>query len=235
MGGWGQQPRRAQAAAGVDADEPRTVTHATFRTRSAAYGAGMEPARPVLLVVIGSTRPGRVGLPVGTWVADRARAHGAFDARVADLAELALPLFDEPHHPRLQRYEHAHTKRWSALVGAADAFAFVAPEYNHGIAAPLKNALDYLAVEWRRKPAGIVSYGGVSAGLRAVGQLKQVLAALQVVPVGGGVPIPMIGPKVQDGVLNANEPMEKAVDAMLDELATWHRALAPLRAEAAAG
>ena len=189
----------------------------------------MEPSRPVLLVVIGSTRPGRVGLPIGTWVAERARAHGAFEVGVADLAEVALPLLDEPLHPRLQRYEHEHTKRWSALVGSADAFAFVAPEYNHGIAAPLKNALDYLAVEWRRKPAGIVSYGGVSAGLRAAGQLKQVLAALQVVPVGGGVPIPMIGTRVKDGVVDANEPMEKAVDAMLGELATWHGAMAPLR------
>ncbi len=189
----------------------------------------MEPHRPVLLVVIASTRPGRVGLPVGTWVSERARAHGAFEVRIADLAEVALPLLDEPHHPRLQRYEHEHTKRWSATVGGADAFAFVAPEYNHGIAAPLKNALDYLNLEWRRKPAGIVSYGGVSAGLRAAGQLKQVLAALQVVPVGGGVPIPMIGQRVADGVVDANELMEKAVDAMLDELATWHGALAPLR------
>ncbi|MFN2323481.1 MAG: NADPH-dependent FMN reductase [Trueperaceae bacterium] len=189
----------------------------------------MEPMRPVLLVVIASTRPGRVGLPVGTWVAERARAHGAFEVRVADLAEVALPLLDEPHHPRLQRYEFDHTRRWSEIVAAADAFAFVAPEYNHGIVAPLKNALDYLVLEWRRKPAGIVSYGGVSAGLRAAGQLKQVLAALQVVPVGGGVPIPMIGQRVEDGAVVANEPMEKAVDAMLDELATWHGALAPLR------
>lgn len=189
----------------------------------------MEPSRPVLLVVIASTRPGRVGLPVGTWVAERARDHGAFEVRVADLAELALPLLDEPHHPRLQRYEFDHTKRWSAMVAAADAFAFVAPEYNHGIAAPLKNALDFLAVEWRRKPAGIVSYGGVSAGLRAAGQLKQVLAALQVVPVGRGVPIPMIRSRVEADAVVANEPMDEAIDAMLDELATWHGALAPLR------
>ncbi len=208
---------------------PGTVGRATVDGRPAAYRARMEPSRPVLLVVVGSTRPGRVGLPVGAWVAERARAHGAFDVRLADLAEVALPLLDEPHHPRLQRYEFDHTKRWSAMVSGADAFAFVAPEYNHGIAAPLKNALDCLAVEWRRKPAGIVSYGGVSAGLRAAGQLKQVLAALQVVPVGGGVPIPMIGTRVKDGAVDANELMEKAVDAMCDELATWHGALAPLR------
>ncbi|TVR92457.1 MAG: NADPH-dependent oxidoreductase [Trueperaceae bacterium] len=192
----------------------------------------MPNTRPTLTVIVGSTRPGRVGLPVARWVVDRARAHGAFDVELADLAEHALPLLDEPHHPRLQRYQHEHTKRWSAVVAASDAFVFVTPEYNHGIAAPLKNALDYLAVEWARKPAGIVSYGGVSAGLRAVGQLKQVLAALQVVPVGGGVPIPMIRERIEDGAVVGNEPMTKAVDAMLDELRTWHGALAPLRGAA---
>jgi NAD(P)H-dependent FMN reductase len=185
---------------------------------------------PVLLVVIGSTRPGRVGLPVATWFADRARTHGAFDVRVADLAELDLPLLDEPFHPRLQRYQHDHTKAWSATVAAADAFAFVAPEYNHGIAAPLKNALDYLALEWRQKPAGLVSYGGVSAGLRAAGQLKHVLSALQVVPVGTAVSIPFVGQKIEDGALVANEVMEKAAVAMLDDLARWHQALRGLRA-----
>jgi len=188
--------------------------------------------RPTLTVIVGSTRPGRVGLPVAQWICERARAHGAFDVHLADLAELALPLFDEPHHPRLQRYQHEHTKRWSAVVAASDAFVFVTPEYNHGIPAPLKNALDYLAVEWARKPAGIASYGGVSAGLRAVGQLKQVLSALQVVSVGGGVPIPMVRERIEEGAVVANEPMTKAVDAMLDELRTWHGALAPLRGAA---
>ncbi|MDF1522131.1 MAG: NAD(P)H-dependent oxidoreductase [Trueperaceae bacterium] len=190
-----------------------------------------DPAhRPVLLVVIGSTRPGRVGLPVATWFADRARTHGTFDVHVADLAEVDLPLLDEPFHPRLQRYQHDHTKAWSATAAAADAFAFVAPEYNHGIAAPLKNALDYLGLEWRHKPAGLVSYGGVSAGLRAAAQLKQVLAALQVVPVGAAVSIPFVGQKLEDGALVANEVMEKAATAMLEDLARWHEALRGLRA-----
>lgn len=189
----------------------------------------MDTPKPILTVVVGSTRPGRVGLPVARWIAERAREHGAFDVRVADLAEVALPLFDEPHHPRLRRYEHEHTRRWSAIVEPSDAFVFVTPEYNHGMPAALKNALDYLSGEWARKPAAIVSYGGVSAGLRAAGQLKQVLAALQVVVVGGGVPIPMTRERVRNDALEANEPMTKAVEAMLDELVRWNVALRPMR------
>ena len=81
---------------------------------------------------------------------------------------------DEPKHPRLREYEHQHTKDWSARVEAADAFVFVHPEYNYGITAPLKNALDYLSQEWNYKPLGLVSYGGVSAGTRAAQMIKQV-------------------------------------------------------------
>src|SRR5690242_5860222 len=83
-----------------------------------------------LLIIIASTRPGRVGLPVGQWFSERAREHGGFEVSVADLAELALPFMDEPNHPRLRLYTHQHTKEWSALVDAADAFVFVSPEYN---------------------------------------------------------------------------------------------------------
>src|SRR5690348_13390945 len=125
---------------------------------------------PTLAIVIASTRPGRVGLPVARWFEDRARRHGRFDVVVEDLAERALPFLDEPRHPRLRQYEYAHTRAWSEAVDAADAFAFVTPEYNHGLNAPLKNAIDFLHHEWTYKPVGIVSYGGVSGGLRCTQQ-----------------------------------------------------------------
>ena len=122
---------------------------------------------PTLQIIIASVRAGRVGLPVAEWFTARARSHGGFELDVADLAELALPLMDEPNHPRLRRYTQPHTLEWSARVDAADAFVFVHPEYNYGYTAPLKNALDYLNQEWAYKPVGFVSYGGISAGTRA--------------------------------------------------------------------
>ena len=72
-----------------------------------------------LLVVVASTRPGRVGLPVSQWFIEAAKAHGGFQVSVADLAEENLPLLNEPNHPRLRRYVHDHTKRWSEKVAAA--------------------------------------------------------------------------------------------------------------------
>ena len=191
--------------------------------------------RPKLHVVVASTRPGRVGLPVARWFEARARDHGAFDLEIVDLAEIDLPFMDEPHHPRLQRYEHQHTRDWSAKVDAADAFVFVMPEYNHGIVAPLKNAIDYLSREWAYKPLGLVTYGGVAAGTRAAQMTKQIVAALKMTPLPEAVTIPFIkGFLGADGEIEPNDVMNDAAEAMLDELLRWTGALAPLREEAVA-
>ena len=126
--------------------------------------------RPVLQVIIGSVRPGRIGEPFARWFVPIAEKHGAFEVELIDLAEVGLPFMDEPHHPRLRKYQHEHTKRWSATISRADAFVFVTPEYNYGYSAALKNAIDYLHHEWADKAVGFLSYGGVAAGTRAVQQ-----------------------------------------------------------------
>jgi NAD(P)H-dependent FMN reductase len=170
-------------------------------------------AKPVLRVIIGSTRPGRVGPSVAEWIIERAREHGGFDVEVADLAELNLPMYDEPNHPRLQKYTHQHTKDWSALVAGSDAFIFVTPEWGH-------------------KAAGIVSYGGIAAGTRATQMLKQVLTTLKIVPVTEAVNIPFVFKHLdEDKRFKSTEEMEQAATAMLDELQKWTEALLTLRAK----
>jgi NAD(P)H-dependent FMN reductase len=188
--------------------------------------------KPKLLIILASTRPGRVGLPVAEWITAHAIADDRFAVELVDLAELALPLLDEPNHPRLRDYTKAHTLAWSEIVDGADAVVLVTAEYNYGYPAALKNALDYLHHEWRHKPLGFVSYGGVAAGTRAVQQLKQVTGALQLVPTATAVNIPFVFGMVQDGRLEANEVMEQAASAMLAELETLHGALVTLRAPA---
>ena len=85
---------------------------------------------PRLLIIIASTRPGRVGLPVAEWFEHEAKEHGGFELEVADLAKLMLPLLDEPDHPRLRKYTKDHAREWSAIVERADAIVkfAVAPD-----------------------------------------------------------------------------------------------------------
>jgi NAD(P)H-dependent FMN reductase len=185
---------------------------------------------PRLQIIVASTRPGRIGLPIAQWVERQALDHGGFEVEFVDLAEVGLPLLDEPAHPRLGQYVHDHTKAWSERVAAADAFTFVTPEYNHGFTAPLKNALDFLYREWNHKPVGFVSYGGVAAGTRAVALLKPVVLALQMVPVVQSVPIPFAGRHVADGEFTPPDGLAAASSAMFDALASHAAALAKLRA-----
>jgi NAD(P)H-dependent FMN reductase len=186
--------------------------------------------KPVLRIIIGSTRPGRVGPSVAAWFAERAVEHGGFDVQVTDLAELDLPLLDEPNHPRLRQYTKQHTKDWSALVEASDAFVFVTPEYNYAFNAALKNAIDYLFTEWQNKPAGIVSYGGIAAGTRATQMLKQVLTALKMMPVPEAVNIPFVAQHLdEDRRFKSTELIDASATAMLDELVRWTEALLGLR------
>jgi NAD(P)H-dependent FMN reductase len=186
--------------------------------------------KPRLGSVIASTRPGRVGLTFAEWFTERARRHGAFEVEVIDLLELDLPFLDEPNHPRLHQYTKQHTKDWSARVDALDAFVFVMPEYNYGFNAPLKNAIDFLHVEWAYKPVGFVNYGGVAAGQRAASMMAQVLASLRMTPTFEGVRIPFFRQFLDDeGKVRADETLESSADAMLDELVRLEAALRPLR------
>ncbi len=189
---------------------------------------------PKLNVIICSTRPGRVGKAVGDWFDGAARQHGGFDVELVDLAEMNLPIYDEPKHPRLKQYEHEHTKRWSASVDSADAFVFVTPEYNHGPPPSLVNALNYVYVEWTYKPAGFVSYGGVSGGMRAVQSEKLALTSFKMVPILETVLIPMVPQHIDKatGALQPNEIHQSSATMMLDELLRWAKALKPLRQEA---
>jgi NAD(P)H-dependent FMN reductase len=189
--------------------------------------------KPLLQIVIASTRPGRVGLPVARWIEKAALDHGGFDVEVVDLAEVGLPMFDEPVHPRMKRYTHDHTKAWSATVDRADAFVFVMPEYNHSFNGALKNAIDYLFHEWHHKPVGTVSYGGVAGGIRAVQQLKPVLAALSAPVMVAAVPIPFVTNHVSgegdDRTFTPNDALTAGATAMFDALAAWVPASRVLR------
>jgi NAD(P)H-dependent FMN reductase len=189
-----------------------------------------EPALPKLAIIVTSTRDQRAGPAITRWFAERVAQHGKFEGTVVDLKAINLPLLDEPNHPMKRQYQHPHTKAWSEIVAAADAFAFVMPEYNYGMPPALLNALDYLYFEWNYKPAGFVSYGGISGGTRSVQMSKQVITSLKMMPLPEAVSIPFFA-KLMDpsGVFQPGDSQSEAATKMLDELLRWTTALKTLR------
>lgn len=170
-------------------------------------------------IIIASTRPGRKGPAIASWVYDAAKKHEAFNVELVDLAVINLPFLDEPNHPRIKQYTQPHTKAWSRLIDAADAVVIVTAEYNYSFPAPLKNALDYLYNEWNYKPVAFVSYGGISAGTRAVQMLKQVVTTLKMMPLVESVNIPFFAKYFNgEGKFVPDDSMEKAADEMFVQL-----------------
>jgi len=182
-----------------------------------------------LKIITSTTRPERKGVFVADWIKNVAITFGKFDVELLDLAVINLPLMDEPNHPRLQQYTHEHTKKWSAIINEADAFIIVLSEYNFSFPAPIKNALDYLLNEWKYKPAGIVSYGGISGGLRSTQMLKQVLTALSIMPIMEAVSIPFFNKYIREDKFVPEEIVIKSAHVMLTELERWCEALKTMR------
>ena len=179
-------------------------------------------------IILGSTRPGRRGEQIASWVLDTARTHGGADYELIDLAHHGLGNLDEGGNPTHQQYEHPHTRDWSALINGFDGFVFLTPEYNHSFPGALKNALDYIYREWNDKAAGIVSYGGWAAGVRAAEALRLVLAELQVATVRAQPAVPLI-PVFSTGAFVPTEGLDVAVRDMLDQVIAWSGALRCVR------
>ncbi|MBX2887887.1 MAG: NAD(P)H-dependent oxidoreductase [Ferruginibacter sp.] len=183
-----------------------------------------------LKVIVTSTRNGRQGIAVANWFAEKVKEHNAFNTEILDLKEIALPMLDEPHHPRLKNYQYEHTKAWSKKIEEADAFVFVIPEYNYGLPPSLVNAIDYLFSEWNYKPAALVSYGGISGGLRSAQMSKLILTTVKVFPLTEAISIPFFAKQInEEGVFIANPLIDKSYNEMMDELIKWTKGLKYMR------
>jgi NAD(P)H-dependent FMN reductase len=184
---------------------------------------------PRIAVITGSTRPGRNGEAVARWVEALARNRDDAQFELVDIADYKLPLLDEPMPPRLRKYTKPHTQAWSEKIASFDGFVFVTPEYNHGMPAALKNALDFLFHEWSDKAAGFVSYGGGASGARAVEQLRGVAAELGIATVRPQLLLSMHSDFEGFKHFKPLPQRETELKVVLDHVISWARALKTVR------
>lgn len=167
-----------------------------------------------LAVLVGSVRPGRFAPVVAGWFVGRAKQRHDLVLDVVDLADHESP-----------------DGRMAEAVGAADAIAVLTPEYNHSFPGPLKTAIDSVHAQWRAKPVGLVSYGGISGGLRAAEALRLVFAELNAVTIRETISFAFAhGAFDDDGEPRDPEAVHGAADRFLDQLEWWARTLRAGRA-----
>jgi len=190
-----------------------------------------------VLVIVGSTRPGRAADLVLPWVIARARAHDGLDIEVADLRDWPLPIFAE-HAGTIgdlsdPTYSEPIVRAWNTKVKQADAFIVVTPEYNHSIPGGLKNAIDsvWLSFGFRNKPVAAVGYSGsIGGGMRAIEHLAHVFIEVEAVPLRNTVVIPFVRTAFGDHGEAVNPETDIRLQVMLEDLAWWSSALEKARA-----
>jgi NAD(P)H-dependent FMN reductase len=188
----------------------------------------------LIKVIVGSVRPGRFGNQPAAWIMDLSKDYPEATFELIDLAEVKLPFLDEATPPSLANgnYEHEHTAAWSKLIGEADGYIFVTGEYNHGIPASLKNAIDFVANEWYYKPVSFVSYGAHGGGVRAVEHLRGVVAWLRMYAMHDEVAIKDYWGQLDDkGTFQPTDEQNADAKRLLTNLIFWSDKLAPIRKE----
>lgn len=174
-----------------------------------------------IMVILGTSREGRRGEHAGRWVAAAATEREGVKVDYVDARELNLPFFDEvgPVDTLAGNFRHPEGKAWGERVAKADAFIFVFPEYNRGIPAILKNAIDYAWDGWNYKPASFVSYSnGPWGGARAVEQMKLISIGVRALPLPSAVHIPLIGEAFDEQGSLVNDKLGGGLTRLIDEL-----------------
>lgn len=148
-----------------------------MQTRQTAAEDAGEPL--FIPVVLGSVRKNRRSFFPARLLAEQVAAAG-HRTELLDLRELRLPMYDEEEETE----RHTAVVAFKESLGRSDASIWLSPEYNHSFTGAIKNALDHLHDELRRKPAAACGLaGGVSGGIRASEGLKTVLIELHAVPI----------------------------------------------------
>lgn len=179
-------------------------------------------------VILGSTRPGRNGKAVADWVIEHTADRPGATYELVDLADYPLPHLDEPVPASMQQYAKEHTKEWAAKIAQFDGFIFVSPEYNHSTSGVLKNALDFLNVEWNNKAAALVTYGSVG-GARAAEHLRAILSELQVAHVRQQMTFSLFTDFTDFTTFTPGPQHDDFLPLMLTQLEAWTGALKTLR------
>ncbi len=184
-----------------------------------------------IAVIAGSTRSGRQAGRVARWVLDEGRAlvPSHVELELVDLAEVDLPLLDEPAPAIKGEYTLEHTRHWAETIAGFDGFVFVVGEHNHSFPASLKNAIDHLFAEWNDKAAGFVGYGVHSGGAVAIEQLRVVLGELRTAAVRTSVRLGVGSEIPAEGPVRPGERAQRSLGMMLDELVSWTEALRGVR------
>lgn len=179
-------------------------------------------------VILGSVREGRKSEAPAKYIVEKIKAAG-HESQLVDFRKLPLPFYDAPTVPVVYfktGYPNANAQKWSEVARAADAFVIVSPEYNHGYSAALKNALDWLYLEFEKKPFGLVGVSdGTTAGARMIENLRPIIQNFNAMSIRETIMIGPVQKYFDDEGKILDISLDKKIDGLLKSLTWWAEAL----------
>ncbi len=182
-------------------------------------------------VVYGSARQSRQGIKAARFIVRKLeeRDHAV---TLVDSKECELPFLDLMY----KEYEDGQAPDAMETVAetfrSADGFIIVSAEYNHSVPAALKNLLDYYQSEYLYKPSAIVTYSaGPFGGVRALINLRAILAELGTPSIPSAFPVSHVGNAFDDDGIPLDEAYNKKIIKFLDEYEWYANALKRARSQ----
>ncbi len=175
-------------------------------------------------IILGSTRRGRQSPKAAKFVLNRMKNNGQIDSEILDLLEYNFPIMEE----RLSKRDDPppRLKEFGEKINRADAIVIVTPEYNNGYPGVLKNSLDYLLPEYKRKPIGIVTVSaGGFGGLNCLAQLRLVTLGMGAFPIPTSLPISRVQDTFEEDGTSKDPSYEKRADSFVAEVVWFAEAI----------
>jgi len=176
-------------------------------------------------VIYGSARRARQGIKAARFVIRKLEQRD-HDVTLVDSLEHELPFLDLMY----KEYEKGNAPSSMATVAevlsSSDGFIIVSAEYNHSIPAALKNLLDCYQSEYLYKPSAIVTYSaGPFGGVRALVNLRAILAELGTPSIPSAFPISRVGDAFDDDGHPLDNAYDQRIAKFLDEFEWYSKAL----------
>lgn len=186
-----------------------------------------------ILVLYGSYRSDRAGIRLAHYL-----VHGLNrlenDTQLIDAREVGLPMLDRMYKEYPPGEAPPAMEDLAEQIRSADAFVFVAGEYNWGVQPGLKNLTDHFLEEWFWRPAAVASYSaGRLSGVRANLAWHGTLSEMGMVVIPSTVAVgPIVKTLDENGapVGEAGQALDRAFARFADDLAWWTAATKRQRA-----
>ena len=179
---------------------------------------------PSILVLYGSYRRDRAGIRLARYLVAQFASRGA-QAELIDAREVALPMLDRMYKEHAPGTAPPAMEALAAKIRQADAFVFVAGEYNWGVQPGLKNLTDHFLEEWFWRPAAIASYSaGRIAGARSGLAWHGILSEMGMVVISSTIGVGPIGQTLSDDgepIGEAGRALEQSFPRFADDLTWW--------------